>query len=100
VTHSLAADSKTLILDDDFDNSLRGIGYGQEEVLAQKVFAVASVIDKRVLNMLRDKFHLATHLAALKKFLLLSQGDFVTLLMDTLGIVQNTVVLYIPFKLK
>ena len=42
-------------------------------------------IDTRLLRLMERKFYLSTHLLALKKFMLLGQGDFVTCLMDSVG---------------
>jgi hypothetical protein len=46
-------------------------------------------VNKRLVELMRERFQLGTHLRALKKFLLLGQGDFVTLLMDMLGPVSS-----------
>lgn len=78
-------DYSIIIRDEGLQASLQDIGYGNEDVLQQKVFRVANVIDSRLLTMLDEKFHLHDHLEALKKFMMLCQGDFVTLLMDTIG---------------
>lgn len=56
------------------------------------ISAVESSIDKayldtsrQLLNILKDKFKLMEHLKAFKRYLLLSQGDFIQYLLDTLG---------------
>jgi gamma-tubulin complex component 3 len=56
------------------------------------IFAVESSIDKayldtsrQLLNILKKKFKLMEHLKAFKRYLLLSQGDFIQYLLDTLG---------------
>eukprot|EP01134_Creolimax_fragrantissima_P007271 CFRG7271T1 len=43
-----------------------------------------SVTGARVLSLLHEKFHLGVHMRALKRYLLLAQGDFVQALMETL----------------
>lgn len=48
------------------------------------VARVAPSTNARLLGLMLDKFKLRTHLAAIKKFLLLGQGDFVVCLMDAL----------------
>ena len=49
------------------------------------VTKISSATDSRLLKLLQKRFHLSTHLLALKKFMLLGQGDFVTCLMDSVG---------------
>ncbi|KAI9286402.1 Spc98 family-domain-containing protein [Umbelopsis sp. AD052] len=56
------------------------------------ISAVENSIDKayldtsrQLLNILKDKFKLMEHLKAFKRYLLLSQGDFIQYLLDTLG---------------
>ncbi|BFZ64754.1 Microtubule-nucleating Tub4p (gamma-tubulin) complex component [Saitoella coloradoensis] len=39
----------------------------------------------RLMDLMRNKFHLFHHLGAYKRYLLLGQGDFIALLMETLG---------------
>jgi gamma-tubulin complex component 3 len=46
--------------------------------------AEGAVTHARLVELMMKKFLLRTHLAALKKFLLLGQGDFVVVLMDAL----------------
>lgn len=77
----------TILLSEDFEESLRSAchSYGDESALSSQVHAIAGIIESRLLNMVLKKFNLFTHLAALKKFMLLGQGDFVTCLMDTVG---------------
>ncbi|KAM3589786.1 Microtubule-nucleating Tub4p (gamma-tubulin) complex component [Umbelopsis sp. WA50703] len=61
------------------------------------ISAVESSIDKayldtsrQLLKILKDKFKLMEHLKAFKRYLLLSQGDFIQYLLDTLGKPANT----------
>ncbi|EEB07522.2 gamma tubulin complex Spc98/GCP3 subunit Alp6 [Schizosaccharomyces japonicus yFS275] len=41
--------------------------------------------NRHLVKLMEDKFHLSTHLEAIKKYILLGQGDFVVLLMESLG---------------
>lgn len=41
-------------------------------------------VNARLLSVMHEQYNLRTHLYAIKKFLLLGQGDFVVYLMDTL----------------
>jgi gamma-tubulin complex component 3 len=52
------------------------------EVSIDKAYRNSS---KHLLTLLIDKFNLLNHLQAIKKYILLSQGDFVQYLMDSLG---------------
>lgn len=69
----------------DVEESLNALRYGGELRLAELVYKIASSTDSKLLHMLEHKFHLNSHLLALKKFMLLGQGDFVTCLMDSVG---------------
>lgn len=44
--------------------------------------------NKALLNLLKTKYKLLDHLKAMKKYLLLGQGDFIQYLMDVLGFVN------------
>lgn len=67
------------------DGLLKGLRYGGEAVLSEVVHRIARTTDSRLLNLMQHRFYLSLHLLALKKFLLLGQGDFVTCLMDMVG---------------
>ena len=47
--------------------------------------SISSSIDAQLLHLMESRFYLSTHLASLKKFMLLGQGDFVTCLMDAIA---------------
>jgi len=68
------------------EESLRALRYGGELRLWEAVRQIALTCDNRLLHMMKTDFHLVTHLEALKKFMLLGQGDFVTALMDLVGL--------------
>ena len=65
--------------------ALHSLRFGKEEQLQEMVNKVAATVDSRLLRMMERDFHLADHLLACKKFLLLGQGDFVTCLMDSVA---------------
>lgn len=62
-----------LSLSSKFEKSLQSLQYGHELELESAVYSVATVIETRLLQLVHNKFHLSTHLSALKKFLLLGQ---------------------------
>ncbi len=59
--------------------------YGAADALYEAVERAYTVINARIREILMNNHKLLAHLLALKKFLLLGQGDFVTSLMDCLG---------------
>lgn len=89
LTGDLDRDSKALVLNDEemrqFEAILRTLHYGDESRLEEIVGKVALLTDERLLRVMMDKAHLVTHLQALKNFMLLGQGDFVTCLMDSVS---------------
>ena len=46
---------------------------------------VSRQIDGKLMHLMMNEFSLMDHFLALKKFILLGQGDFVTCLMDEVG---------------
>eukprot|EP00301_Raphidiophrys_heterophryoidea_P020659 c5293_g1_i1.p1 GENE.c5293_g1_i1~~c5293_g1_i1.p1 ORF type:complete len:817 (-),score=240.02 c5293_g1_i1:361-2769(-) len=59
--------------------------YGNETSVTQIVDQVAQKTQRHLLTLLFDKHKLARHARAIKRYLLLGQGDFATHLMDMLG---------------
>ncbi len=59
--------------------------YGTEDALYEAVERAYAITNARIRDILMNNHKLLAHLLALKKFLLLGQGDFVTSLMDRLG---------------
>ncbi len=53
--------------------------------LSEIIYKLSNAIDNSLLNLMKSSFSLMKHLLALKKFMLLGQGDFVTCLMDSIG---------------
>jgi hypothetical protein len=64
---------------------LQRLRHNEELAFSTTVWSLSTAIDKHLLHLLMSRFHLHTHLSALKKFMLLGQGDFVTVLMDGVG---------------
>jgi hypothetical protein len=65
--------------------ALLALRYGKEAHLSELVSSLSPSIDMRLLSLMRSRFHVEAHFSALKKFMLLGQGDFVTCLMDGVG---------------
>ncbi|ERS95935.1 hypothetical protein HMPREF1624_07470 [Sporothrix schenckii ATCC 58251] len=59
--------------------------YGDTETLEAWIDEAYKTTMRRLMHLMTDKFHLFDHLAALKKYVLLGQGDFVALLMESLA---------------
>ena len=60
--------------------------YGETEQVEKSIEVAYSVTSKALLNLLKTKYKLMDHLKALKRYLLLGQGDFVQYLMDILWV--------------
>jgi gamma-tubulin complex component 3 len=69
----------------DIAEALRALRYAGDLPLSTFVHRLSYQIDTRLLQLLEQRFHYRQHLAALKRFLLLGQGDFVMCLMDGVG---------------
>lgn len=67
------------------ESELQDLGYGSEARLTAVVNRMSTSINQNLLQMMIKDFYLFEHLSALKKFVLLGQGDFVTCLMDSVG---------------
>eukprot|EP00898_Chlorokybus_atmophyticus_P006935 jgi/Chlat1/7242/Chrsp58S06891 len=65
--------------------STSGLIYGQTTALETVVDEAAAHTDRRLLEMLFGKFRLQHHCLAIKRYLLLGQGDFIQNLMDLVG---------------
>ena len=59
--------------------------YGQEIVMKDFVAKVAARVDSHLMRSLFRQFRIGEHLMAIKRYLLLSQGDFIQCLMDLSG---------------
>lgn len=69
--------------------------YVQPEMTLANLPKLEALVDKeykrtsrRLLKLMYEKYDMATHLRALKSYLLLGQGDFIQLLMDSLRYVE------------
>jgi len=62
-----------------------GLEYGETTTLERMVDMVAEKVNKHVLHLLFDTYKFKEHCLAIKRYLLLGQGDFIQYLMDTLG---------------
>ena len=63
----------------------RELHYGDTANLSQSIDEAYKTVMARLIHLMETKFALFDHLAALKKYLLLGQGDFIALLMESLS---------------
>ncbi|KAK4982551.1 Microtubule-nucleating Tub4p (gamma-tubulin) complex component [Elasticomyces elasticus] len=63
----------------------RELSYGDTANLETSIDKAYKTTMARLIHLMSDKFKLFEHLAALKKYLLLGQGDFIALLMESLA---------------
>ncbi|KAI9671896.1 MAG: Microtubule-nucleating Tub4p (gamma-tubulin) complex component [Caeruleum heppii] len=59
--------------------------YGDTDMLEASIDEAYKTTMARLMHLMSSKFHLFEHLTALKKYLLLGQGDFIALLMESLS---------------
>ncbi|KAH7512368.1 hypothetical protein FEM48_Zijuj12G0083400 [Ziziphus jujuba var. spinosa] len=62
-----------------------GLGYGETDALESLVDEAAKRIDKHLLDVIYNRYKFKEHCLAIKRYLLLGQGDFVQYLMDIVG---------------
>lgn len=62
-----------------------GLGYGETDALESLVLEAAKRIDKHLLDVIYKRYKFREHCLAIKRYLLLGQGDFVQYLMDIVG---------------
>ncbi|KAF6165520.1 hypothetical protein GIB67_015843 [Kingdonia uniflora] len=62
-----------------------GLGYGETDALEALVVEAAKRIDKHLIDVMYDRYKFKDHCLAIKRYLLLGQGDFVQYLMDNVG---------------
>lgn len=62
-----------------------GLGYGETDALELLVAEAAKRIDKHLLDVVYNRYKFKEHCLAIKRYLLLGQGDFVQYLMDIVG---------------
>ncbi len=63
----------------------RELTYGDTALLSSSIDEAYNTVMKRLISLMEDKFALFSHLQALKSYLLLGQGDFIALLMESLA---------------
>ena len=63
----------------------RELKYGDTATLESSIDKAYKTTMARLLHLMNDKFQLLRHLRAMKSYLLLSQGDFVALLMEAVA---------------
>ncbi|KAG0577630.1 hypothetical protein KC19_5G168400 [Ceratodon purpureus] len=61
------------------------LGYGEIEVLEALVAEAAGRIDKHLIQIMYKRYRFPEHCLAIKRYLLLGQGDFIQCLMDLVG---------------
>ncbi|CAA0812687.1 Gamma-tubulin complex component 3 [Striga hermonthica] len=62
-----------------------GLGYGETDALESLVTEAAKRVDTHLLDVMHKKYRFKEHCLAIKRYLLLGQGDFVQYLMDIVG---------------
>ncbi|XP_077240997.1 spindle pole body component 98 [Tasmannia lanceolata] len=62
-----------------------GLGYGETDALEALVVEAAKRIDKHLMDVMNKRYKFKEHCLAIKRYLLLGQGDFVQYLMDIVG---------------
>ncbi|KAF1825597.1 spc98 like protein [Dissoconium aciculare CBS 342.82] len=63
----------------------RELKYGDNATLSLSIDEAYKTVMERLISLMETKFALFSHLQALKKYLLLGQGDFIALLMESLS---------------
>ena len=63
----------------------RNLSYSDTAALGSSIDDAYATTMSRLIHLMNTKFHLRTHLTALKNYLLLAQGDFIALLMESLA---------------
>lgn len=72
-------------VDDYSKSSSKELRYGDTATLEAWIDEAYKTTMKRLMDLMTNKFHLFHHLRALKSYLLLGQGDFIALLMESLA---------------
>ncbi|XP_062199147.1 gamma-tubulin complex component 3-like [Phragmites australis] len=62
-----------------------GLGYGKIDALEALVVEAAKRIDRHLMDVIHKRYRFKDHCLAIKRYLLLGQGDFVQYLMDIVG---------------
>jgi gamma-tubulin complex component 3 len=67
------------------DAHLAALQYADMVGLERSITLAYSIASQRLFDIFFDKFRLMDHLKALKDYLMLGKGDFVEILMESLG---------------
>lgn len=79
-------DAATVVVTDTGATARRGgFRYGETDTLESLVDEAAKRIDKHLLDVIYKRYKFKEHCLAIKRYLLLGQGDFVQYLMDIVG---------------
>ncbi|KAH0469860.1 hypothetical protein IEQ34_001418 [Dendrobium chrysotoxum] len=62
-----------------------GFGYGETDALEALAVEAAKRIDRHLMDVIHKRYRFKDHCLAIKRYLLLGQGDFVQYLMDIVG---------------
>ncbi|KAK9169980.1 hypothetical protein Syun_002120 [Stephania yunnanensis] len=62
-----------------------GLGYGETDALEALIAEAAKRIDRHLMDVMYKQYKFKEHCLAIKRYLLLGQGDFVQYLMDIVG---------------
>lgn len=62
-----------------------GLGYGETDALEALAVEAAKRIDRHLMDVIHKRYRFKDHCLAIKRYLLLGQGDFVQYLMDIVG---------------
>ncbi|KAH8556990.1 Spc98 family-domain-containing protein [Umbelopsis sp. PMI_123] len=73
------------VLQENSQGHVQTLRYGNISAVESSIDTAYLDTSRKLLNILKDKFRLMEHLKAFKRYLLLSQGDFIQYLLDTLG---------------
>lgn len=68
-----------------FKKNSKALEYGDTLALEKSIDEAYFVTSRHLRSLMLDKFHLIDHLRALKKYILLNAGDFISVLMERLG---------------
>ncbi|KAL2757876.1 hypothetical protein ACRALDRAFT_1047822 [Sodiomyces alcalophilus JCM 7366] len=72
-------------VDDYSKGASKELRYGDIETLEAWIDEAYKTTMQRLIHLMADKFHVFEHLQALKDYILLGQGDFIALLMESLA---------------
>ncbi|KAF7545398.1 hypothetical protein G7046_g9574 [Stylonectria norvegica] len=82
IRHSCA---DSLWVEDYSKAASKELRYGDTETLEAWIDEAYKTTMKRLIDLMANKFHLFEHLQGLKNYILLGQGDFIALLMESLA---------------